>query len=453
MQKVPQGDSIDLDVEIRNTAGSLIDPISIQGAIYRSDNSTDQTAITPNRLSTGIYRWTRTIPNDALRGIWSVEWDAILSGGLELSAEDIFEVLEYGAPFQTAIPRVDFVERGTHSVIDLIIKSGGTRVNATSVELSLTDVTGSVIATSVNPAHLSTGVYRCYVDIPYNAVPGIGVASWAAVVNTETVAIENPTEILLDPVSETDFSSGIERVAVGGTAVFDAVYLSSDGTLLDPENPEVLITDPNGVIAVDQQPPRMTQGVYRKRLPLSIPGFWKIKWSGQDESSTVQYTDVIEVVASGPGGPEIDGTHVFGATIDGVRNFIPHLLIDANTMPTIIQVSDFIDNIGSEVAFRIGEYAIQISDTGLVDRITAMAKYVVELGSAATTMDACYPAKAAPNDTSYGNILWQRYQTNLAELIQVVNDATPGPDPAVNMGSSSAAVSGPSPQFYTWMPT
>ena len=56
-------------------------------------------------------------------------------------------------------------------------------------------------------------------------------------------------------------------------------------------------------------------------------------------------------------------------------------------------------------------------------RVDKAAGSIVRVGAAAYLVDAAAPTRAGVNDnSSYGNVLWTRYRTELEELVEQVDD-------------------------------
>lgn len=116
----------------------------------------------------------------------------------------------------------------------------------------------------------------------------------------------------------------------------------------------------------------------------------------------------------------------FGATPDGVGNYLPELPIEAGQKINPDRVTAFLEEVGGRVAGAVsrGLAAAQVladADPTLqpdVDEFTTAARRLTELGAAAYTQDAAYPemAAAAETDQRYGAVLWGRFEAGLATL-------------------------------------
>lgn len=117
----------------------------------------------------------------------------------------------------------------------------------------------------------------------------------------------------------------------------------------------------------------------------------------------------------------------YGATVDGVRDLLPHRTIDATSKPNEADVVGYLAAVGARVAVRLGPSSGWAAGTVEADVITA-ARGLVELGAGAYTDDASFPERASTVGSSrYGAVLWERYKDGLDELVRVVRPpAAPG---------------------------
>ncbi len=447
MQSVPQGSSCDLDIIVKDENGDFVDPTSLTLTVRNGAGVPVLENAEPTRKRQGFYRYRFSVNPLSATGFWSAAWSAVLPGGIEIEKDELIEVAPAGSPYRSESTNIETVNRGTRKSLDVIFRSGNVRANATDVGLALTDPFGQDVLISSDITNPAAGLFRGWWDVPSNATPGVWVLTATGRLDGVVRAVEYPMEVLASPIDSPAFSSGTERVAIGSYQSFDCVFRSSDGTLWDPEITNVVVYDPSMSEILNEEPTRIQVGVYRITLPLGVPGFWIMEWSGDDDGLSLEYASIVEVIASGPGMPTISRQHSFGADIQGVRALAAQYQIDINTLPTINYVDVYLDNIAAEVSLRIGAYGAEITDESLVGRVTAMAKYVVELGAAATAIDAGHPANVGPNQTSYGELLWERYRLALADLVGVVNNATAGLDPGAGI-VNGIQVSAP-PKFFT----
>ncbi len=450
MQRVAQGRSIDLDLILKDSSGALVDPISLKVDINRPNGVPDIIDLSPSRLRQGAWRYTLSVGSAIATGIWSATWHAVMAGGSTYESTDVFEIVEAGAPFGSSSTTIDRFERGKRIPVDAVFYIDNQPVDVTAVSVSVTDPVGNPVTISETPTELREGVWRGWWNIPYNALRGVYIASWTGTYDGVTVGFESPFEIVSESLAAPSFSAGIDRVPSGGIRSFDAVFRTANGLLWDPDDSQILIVDPNGVTVVAEQPDRLTTGVYRYTTPLGVVGFWILDWSGENDAITADFKSIVEVVATELVDTSLEDQHPFGASISGVRALLAHQAITSVTQPNIVQVERFIDDIAAIVSLRIGPYATAIVDQNLVERITAMAKVVVETGAASIAQDAAHPAKALPNLSEYGGELWTRYQLLLDQLVAVVNNATPGDDPGAGNTGGGAVYSEP-PVFGLWM--
>ncbi len=440
MQSVPQSQSIDLDLVVAESDGQFASAASVDVEVRRPDGSVAVSGLSAARLRQGLWRFSFAVPSNASLGVWTVLWAVVTGEGAEFQAVDPFEVREAGSPFRTETTHISRATKGERVPLDVLFQQEDQPIEATSVSLSVYDPSGDPVEISEPPVPMGHGVFRSWWDAPFNARTGVYVASWTGTVDGNVVTTEEPFEVLAEDPEIANFSAGVDRIAVGSVRAFDAVYRTSDGMLWDPESPSVKIISPTGDVVFDRSPRRLATGVYREVLPLGVAGLWVTDWRGTDEGVTAKFMTFVEAVESGAGGPVLEDQHPFGATVEGVQALLPHFLIDHVSTVTSRQVGQHIENIGAQVSLRIGSYETSISEVGLVARVTAMAKYVTELGAAASTQDSGFPAQAGSNSSEYGAVLWERYNMALTQLIQVVDNATPGDDPGAG-GDSGGGMS------------
>jgi hypothetical protein len=127
----------------------------------------------------------------------------------------------------------------------------------------------------------------------------------------------------------------------------------------------------------------------------------------------------------------------FGASIEGVRALLPHKTIGPTSRPTEAAVETYLEGGAGWVSARIGpgNTALLVAD----DPRTEWARSLVELYAGAFVEDAAFPERAAPGDTSYGGVLWERFLRGLDELLEALGEPVePGGE-----GEEPGAVVGP----------
>ncbi len=251
------------------------------------------------------------------------------------------------------------------------------------------------------------------------------------------------------------------RIGQGGTIPLDAEFTDGTGALVDPGAPLVDVLDALGVVvAVNVVTVRRARGIYDYpgggfAVALDAPrGVWIARWSGTINGVRITGDDPFEVVAAGSVGFEPGPT--YGASVDGVRAFLPHRVIDAASAVSTVDVERFLSVVGQRVASAIDGPLGRLEALGANDPTVAPlaaafrtnARGLVELGAAAMTEDAGFPERSGidATDSSYGAVLWDRFTTGLdglaggidAELRTRLEGASPTTD-------AQPAVSGPPP--------
>ncbi|QKY79776.1 hypothetical protein SEA_BUMBLE_10 [Arthrobacter phage Bumble] len=158
-------------------------------------------------------------------------------------------------------------------------------------------------------------------------------------------------------------------------------------------------------------------------------------------------------------------TPEWGVNVEAVSALAPHVTIHDTSSPeapadpvysspsvrriTRGQVEGWISSVSARVSGRLWRLPELPEDHPARPGILVAAQDVVANGAAAYLVDAAFPAKAAPNEnTSYGAVLWARYNDGLAELegrIGIVLDAL-RPGGAVS-GPAAASSESPPPLF------
>lgn len=340
--------------------------------------------------------------------------------------------------------------QGATIELDAEFRDGtGHLVDPATPKISISQPSGTVVVNLATPAKIAVGLYRYSLSLDVAAVTGLWKATWSATVTGTPLTFDDPFLVSAygtPPVSE---SAGVEHWEQGQTAVLDLESRSASGLLADLDSVTVTILDTTGASrASSASPQHLATGVYRYLYTVPVDatvGIWRAQWDVVQDGNPLISVDAFEIVGVGAG-----ALHVYGASLDGMRAFVPYLGFGSAGMPGDDEANAYLDAIGSEVSLRLGNFAGLITDVGLLDRVMKFARYVVELGAAATAALAAFPANEVPNQSGYGTSLWERYQVALAELIGLVNDATPGPDPGSGL-TSGAAVSAPPPVLTTFM--
>lgn len=94
-----------------------------------------------------------------------------------------------------------------------------------------------------------------------------------------------------------------QRVGQGGPITVDATFRDGAGTLVDPVDPTIAISDSNSVVVIPSATPTRTsvgRFSYTFTVPISAAtGVWDVRWRGTINGSPVIADDVFEVVAAG----------------------------------------------------------------------------------------------------------------------------------------------------------
>lgn len=125
--------------------------------------------------------------------------------------------------------------------------------------------------------------------------------------------------------------------------------------------------------------------------------------------------------------PDPDPTPRYGATVEGIRSLLADVVIDDDSKPSAAQVGEWLLDYEDTVAGRIG--LLDFLDEADRAPYTRRARNLVHLAVAATTEDAVHPSGASATETSYGQVLWSRYESGLELLEADVDEAretTPG---------------------------
>lgn len=122
----------------------------------------------------------------------------------------------------------------------------------------------------------------------------------------------------------------------------------------------------------------------------------------------------------------------YGATIDGVKAHLPHRRIEDNTRPSTDDVQRYLETTTRWVTMRVGVLA---EGTPGFDH----ARGAAEIGAAAMAEDASFPERSGRAASSYGEVLWARFQEAIDELLESLG--------LTGEGGGGPAVAGERPAF------
>ncbi len=133
----------------------------------------------------------------------------------------------------------------------------------------------------------------------------------------------------------------------------------------------------------------------------------------------------------------------FAATVAGVRALIPEATIP-DVLPAgrkgviTAQVTGWLTELSNRVDLRVAGWRRLRVDQNTaeaadgtpapLDRFKGAARDVVHNGAASYTEAARYPERARVADSSYAGVLWERFETGLAELAAWVDTELTGDD-------------------------
>ena len=159
----------------------------------------------------------------------------------------------------------------------------------------------------------------------------------------------------------------------------------------------------------------------------------------------------------------------FGCTVDDVLRFLPHVTVDVTqaAVPgvsnelylgraasgdrtgrrlTRADVEAFIVQVATRVSARL--WRLDSTPERFRDNLRVMARDLVANGAAHYVQAALYPASASPNDgNAYADRLWQRFKTDLDDMVTQVDDVIDEGIPDTPGGAGRAAWSAPAPLF------
>ena len=128
---------------------------------------------------------------------------------------------------------------------------------------------------------------------------------------------------------------------------------------------------------------------------------------------------------------------IYGASVAGVRALVPEARL-LDTLPTgpgvygvtFAQVEEWLREVTGVVAIKLdGWERLSTDPTAVVlningapagpsdrEQLIAAARTIVHNGAAAYLEAARHPERARPNDSSYADVLWRRYELGLEQL-------------------------------------
>ncbi len=134
----------------------------------------------------------------------------------------------------------------------------------------------------------------------------------------------------------------------------------------------------------------------------------------------------------------------FGATRGGVERLVLRAFT-ATTRPTDAQVDALLLEEGEALEASWGRAIAALPDDDpdrLRTRVTTLARLVTHYAVAAQAEASAMPELADPNDaTAFASWLWRRYEAARTELLELLDDLTPGDVddvPAAGPGATSA---------------
>ena len=159
----------------------------------------------------------------------------------------------------------------------------------------------------------------------------------------------------------------------------------------------------------------------------------------------------------------------FGCTVDDVLRFLPHVTVDETQADapgvsnelylgrvasgdrtgrrlTRGDVEAFIVQVATRVSARL--WRLDKTPERFRENLRVMARDLVANGAAHYVQAALFPASAGPNDGSaYADRLWQRFKTDLDDMVTQVDDVIEDGDPNTPGGVGRSAWSAPAPFF------
>lgn len=213
MQHAPQGSTVVLSVQYRNSSGALIDPVDPHLTIARPSGAAVITNAVPAKVAVGVYRYSYMLDPLAVLGIWKVTWSGTLpSGGtaVQVAIEDVFEVGASGSPVVSDSPGFVVATLGQVATFDGVFRKGSVLVDPTNVAVQV--YVNEFLTTSGAPTRLAKGVFRYSWLCPTNVSPGPGRIHWSGLIDgvaesTDEVFVVSPVSVNPHP-----FDSSVKGV-------------------------------------------------------------------------------------------------------------------------------------------------------------------------------------------------------------------------------------------------
>ena len=113
---------------------------------------------------------------------------------------------------------------------------------------------------------------------------------------------------------------------------------------------------------------------------------------------------------------------------------------------TRADVEAFIESVATRVSARL--WRLDSTPERFRENLRVMARDLVANGAAHYVQAALFPASASPNDgNAYADRLWQRFKTDLDDMVTQVDDVIDDGDPDAPGSVGRAAWSSPAPFF------
>lgn len=159
----------------------------------------------------------------------------------------------------------------------------------------------------------------------------------------------------------------------------------------------------------------------------------------------------------------------YGCTVDDVLRLLPHVTVDevpavtpgvsnelylgraasgdrTGRRLTRADVEAFIESVATRVSARL--WRLDSTPERFRENLRVMARDLVANGAAHYVQAALFPASAGPNDGSaYADRLWQRFKTDLDDMVTQVDEVIDDGDPDTPGGVARASWSAPAPFF------